>query len=256
MIVHFLKEDALETLRTNLHDNLKHYAEPTNKWIYDYFGDENPFGEFKTEFPDFKLSFDESKTAGENEVNNAILLYRSMKLLSDTQATDERLWSGICHSDLYSYFNTRWKYNDVSNIKEKSLYSRYFFAHNKKRSLMTNCLSRLWWLGRLTIDETQPDPLKLIKYFIYDFAQKSLVIFSSNFTNNYHILSGLINALIYLDKIGYCINHLSKDMVYKEAAKYLNVFGGTCILDYFSSGEISEKVINHMKSLPGAQFDA
>ena len=43
MKVHFLTENALEALRTNLNANLKHYSDETNDWIYDYFGTENPF---------------------------------------------------------------------------------------------------------------------------------------------------------------------------------------------------------------------
>lgn len=39
-----------------------------------------------------------------------------------------------------------------------------------------------------------------------------------------------------------------------EATKYLNVLGGTYILDYFTSEEIEEKVIKYMKSLKGASF--
>ena len=43
MKVHFLTENALEALRTNLKKgNLRHYADETNDWIFDYFGAENP----------------------------------------------------------------------------------------------------------------------------------------------------------------------------------------------------------------------
>ena len=41
-----------------------------------------------------------------------------------------------------------------------------------------------------------------------------------------------------------------------EATKYLNVLGGTYILDYFTSEEIEEKVIKYMKSIKGATISS
>ena len=94
MKVHFLTENALEALRTNLTANLRHYAENNNDWIYEYFGSENPFMEYKQDFPEFTLSFDSYEELGKINVSNTIVLYSAMKSLTDTQATDERLWAG------------------------------------------------------------------------------------------------------------------------------------------------------------------
>lgn len=64
MKVHFLTENALEALRVNINGNLKHYADKNNDWIYNYFGEESPFREYKQEFPEFKLSFNTEDDAG------------------------------------------------------------------------------------------------------------------------------------------------------------------------------------------------
>lgn len=75
MKVHFLKENSLEALRTNLSGNLNNYRQPTNQWILDYFGeDENPFGEYKYKFPDFQLEFNDQESLGELDVSNTIAL--------------------------------------------------------------------------------------------------------------------------------------------------------------------------------------
>ena len=95
MKVHFLTENALEALRVNLKENLRHYADKNNDWIYSYFGDESPFIEYKQEFPEFKLTVDAEEDMGKNDVKNTITLYSAMKNLTDTQATDERLWSTL-----------------------------------------------------------------------------------------------------------------------------------------------------------------
>ncbi len=254
MKVHFLTENALEALRTNFKGNLRHYADDTNDWIYEYFGTDSPFIEYKQEFPDFKLSFNANEDIGKMDVNNTITLYSAMRTLTDTQATDERLWAGMCHCDFWEFLKERWQVTSYHSLKDTNVMTRYFFAHNKKRSLVTNSLAKLWWIGRLTYDESRTDPFELTKYLTTDFSTKSLVIFSNNYISNPTVTIGLFSALKHLEDDGYKIKGKTSRDIYYEATKYLNVLGGTYILDYFTSEEIEEKVIKYMKSLKGASF--
>ena len=251
MKVHFLTENALEALRTNLTANLRHYAENTNDWIYEYFGSENPFMEYKQDFPEFTLSFNPDEKKKKIDVNNTIVLYSHMKSLTDTQATDERLWAGMCHCDFWSFLHERWGMSNKNMIDRNNTESRYFFSkqQNKKRSLITNSLSRLWWVGRMTYDENRKDPFELTKYLSMSglITSAILPLFSNNYISNKEIFVGLITALQTLENEGYDTSNRKQMMV--EATKYLNVLGGTYILDYFTSEEIEERVIKYMKSL-------
>ena len=112
----------------------------------------------------------------------------------------------------------------------------------------------MWWIGRLTYDESRTDPFELTKYLTTDFSTKSLVIFSNNYISNPTVTIGLFSALKHLEDDGYKIKGKTSRDIYYEATKYLNVLGGTYILDYFTSEEIEEKVIKYMKSLKGASF--
>lgn len=248
MKIHFLKRDALEALRTNINSNLKHYADETNDWIYNYFNETSPFLEYKNPVNDFELINHDNMELSKSDVLNAISLYSSMKDISDTQATDERLWAGLCHCDFWGFLKDRWaKENDILNCKQ--INTRYFFAHNRKRSLITNTLSRLWWLGRLTYDSDRKNPFELTHYFENDFSTKIHIIFSNNFMSSRNVSLGMISALKQLEQEGFKINGKEKRAVYYEATKYLNVLGGTYILDYFSQDEISQKVTNYLKKL-------
>ena len=253
MKVHFLTENALEALRANLRGNLRHYADATNDWIYDYFGSDNPFMEYKQEFPDFQLKFNANDDLGKIDVNNTLTLYCAMRSLTDTQATDERLWSGMCHNDFWGFLKERWQVNSYHDLKDKTIKSRYFFAHDKKRSLFTNSLAKLWWIGRLTYDENRSDPFELTKYLANKYSSKYLVIFSNNYISNKTITIGLFSALKRLEDDGY---EIKGKETYSEATKYLNVLGGTYILDYLTSEEIEEKVIKYMKSIKGATISS
>ena len=249
MKLHFVKESCLETLRHNLNSNLKLYRNDTNEWVAKECGEE-PFIEFKMEVPDFELSYDGSLEAGAQDVQNAITLYSALKGLTDTQATEERLWSGLCHGDFYGFLHKRWDMANLKKIESNEVATRYFFFKGQKRALFTNTLSRLWWCARLTYNTDFKDPFELTRYFADDFTTKMLMIFSNNYMANKDVVKGLILALQQLEKEGFALpNQKKKREVYYEATRYLNVLGGTCILDFFSAEEIHDKVLGHLKAL-------
>ena len=92
----------------------------------------------------------------------------------------------------------------------------------------------------------------MTKYLIDDYATKMLIIFSNNYISNHDITVGLFSALKYLEDIGYKIKGKRRRDVYYEATKYLNVLGGTYVLDYFTSEELEQKILKYMKSIKGA----
>lgn len=251
MKLHFIKESCLETLRHNMKSNLKLYRNDTNEWVAKECGEE-PFIEFKMEVPDFELSFVPSLETSAQDIQNAITLYSALKGLTDTQATEERLWSGLCHGDFYDFLQKRWDMANAPKIKENEIATRYFLSKDQspKRALFTNSLSKLWWCTRLTYNEDFDDPFELTRYFASDFTTKALIIFSNNFMANKQVVKGLISALKKMENEGFVLSSQKKKRgVYYEAARYLNVLGGTHVLDFFSAEEIQEKVENHLKSI-------
>lgn len=111
--------------------------------------------------------------------------------------------------------------------------------------MFRNTLSRLWWLGRLTYDETRKDPFELTRYWEEDFSTKMLILFSNNYMANPELTKGLVSALIDLESRG-LPSGMSRRDVYYQASQYMNVYGGIHILDYYSAEEIKEKIIRYM----------
>ena len=252
MVIHFLKEDCLTSLKANIAGNLKHYSEPTNDWVYEFFDGENPFQEYKFQIDDFQFDTEisEEHDLSKQDVENVIRLYSAMKNLTDTQASDERLWAGLTHGDFWDYMYQRWNIRKTSGDPIILNQTRYFFRSTDggRRALFMNSLARLWWIGRLTYSRERKDPFELTRYMNGDFATKSLVLFSSNYTSNPNVIHGLFEALLALEKEGFSCGKKSRD-VYYQATRYLNIFGGFHILDYYSKEEIKNKVLNYMHSL-------
>jgi hypothetical protein len=245
MKLYFLKEYALDTLKGNISSNLSDYTKPSNNWINEFFHEDSVFVEYKKEVSDFTLDMSFEKPE-ESDIQNIKTLYSAMKNLNETEATDERLWAGLAHGQFWSFMRYRWSL-DSKFPTEREILSRFFFGQSKRRSLITNTLSKYWWIGKLTYDEKRSNPFELTEYLKHDFATRILILFSSNYSSNATIVRALISTLIMYQKQGINIDRYT----FTEVTKYLNVLGGTYILDYFNEDELSEKIskkINYLLS--------
>lgn len=244
MRIQFLKESALENLKTNIDANIDKYSESSNSWVYDYFGDENPFLEYKQEVGEIKLNMSAERPET-TDTENAKILYLALKDVDNSQASDERLWAGLAHGQLWEFMIYRCKLSETK-ITADSIKSNFFFKQNPRRAVIVNTIARLWWVGRLTYDENnKEDPFYALKYFETDFGTKVLTLFSSNFTNNPKVTLALIKAILDIEKVDEKISRQE----YQALIRYLNMIGGTLILDYLSEDEIKEKLKKYFNTI-------
>ena len=215
MILNFLKEISLETLRKNIEINLENYKATTNDWIFKFFDDSSPFLEFKKDVPQFNLDTS-SERPEQTDLENVRILYSSMKHLSVVEAATENL---------------------IKNT--------FFFSHGKRKSLIMHPLARLWWTGHLVYDGTRADPFELLNVFKTDFRTKLLYLFSSNFSNSPTVTKAFLSAIYDFEKNGVKI----KTKLFNEIIIYLNILGGTYLLDYFEENELKEKITEKIDNL-------
>ena len=123
MKLSIMKKDALNTLKASLkYTYPKYYTQKTNKWIYDICGDE-PFQEF-VEIPDFDLApLDTGLSSGEIDLLNCKIVYENLSFLTESQASDERLWVGLTHGVFYDY------------MRKQSFYNWFLFKTRKQAEL-------------------------------------------------------------------------------------------------------------------------
>lgn len=128
MKLYFMKQSALDYMKANIKTiYINYYRKKTNQWILDLF-DYDPF-EFFMEVPDFELAAI-TKKRGETELENCRILYSNLFNISESQASDERLWAGLCNSTFYDYVRKRWDYDnlELKDAKKDSetILSRFF----------------------------------------------------------------------------------------------------------------------------------
>lgn len=245
MKLYIMKREALETLKANLPVVYgKYYTESTNKWITDICG-EDPFIEFK-DVTEFKLAdLDSDLTPGEIDLNNCKILYEKLQFLSESQASDERLWAGLTHTTFYEYMRKRWKYGygkkPKSGEKESgAIMTRFFYKNSGRSGFYRNTLAKCWWVGHNTFDPNNPanhfesldiigsnDLNSKINEFFYNFS----------FSSNPHIMAALVEALRQFKEDGKSL--LVRDHI-RPAMSYLNAVGGSVVIDCLEKEAITE----------------
>jgi hypothetical protein len=235
-----IEEDSLYGIKSNLSQLTSKFILPDSSWIDEYFG-RSPFIDSRFVVDEFALDMSQEKPFL-TEFENAHRVYNHLNFLSDSQASDERLWAGLCLSHFWKYTQYRWEIINkcsVENVKQ-----HFFFGFGARRSLTRNAMARLWWIGRLTHDPKRKDPFELTR-FVCENSDYIMHILERNTSNSSKITRTFIAALLDARKEGNAIN---TDIV-GELSKYLNLLGGTYILDCLPEDVIYSKILLRARSL-------
>lgn len=243
MKLHFFKQDALDYFESNVKSNIDHYSDSNNQWVFDQF--EEPFEEVEINCSPFELYINPDDTT-KMDCYNIKIIYSALKELTESQACDERLWSGLCHSDFYEYTQARWsnQRQAESMKKESVIKGRYFYSQDSK-SKTRHTLAKLWWIGKMVYDEQTPEnPL----HFVDTLARKDMGtrvsdVFTSGFSRNMHLLRPFLNVV---DEYDSKIRLMSADY-FRSLAQYLNILGGLYLVDYLDEKEIEDKLKERIK---------
>ena len=234
MKLQFVSYDNLDTIKSNLPIWVENFKSDSSDWLKTELGN-SLFTDTKfSEAPDFVLDMSEEKPFM-TEAENAKRVYGNLRFLSDSQASDERLWAGFCLGPFWEYVKYRWAIDQkcrVSNVQQ-----HFMFGFGARRSLTRNALSRLWWIGRLTYDESRTDSWELTK-FVCENADYIMHILERNTSNNPNIIRPFLSAVIDARNNGLQIDTNTVG----ELSKYLNLLGGIYILDCLPSEKIYKKI--------------
>lgn len=244
MKAHVITQDTLQDLRVNYEAYKNHYYRCDHEWFDAYFNQEGKTLETNIEFEMPELSFDPDYALSDRI--NVKQIYHALQHLSATQATQERVWSGLAHLQFREFIFYRLR-EELANKKDDRINTALFFKNGNKRSLFVHILARLWWVGYMTYDSDHRDnPFWLTDFFCQkDFSARAVVFFSSNFTSNRVITRGILRALIRLEEQGVKI---TRDY-FVQSTKYLNVVGGAMILDMLTVDEVEEMVTKRLKKV-------
>ncbi len=251
MKLYFMKQDAVDFMKHNMERLYTHYYHDlSNEWMEREYGS-NPFSEFM-EVPDFELAEIEAMSIGEVDFENCKILYNNLRMLSESQCSDERLWAGLCNGTFYGYMRKRYQYQ-IKQLKKKetdvsAIISRFFFSGRTRAGFYRNGLAKCWWVGRATFDKDNENHFERLDIIgSNDLTTKISDIFYSNtFSSNPMILAGICDAIKYFQDRG---QTLDEKKHVRASMQYLNAIGGATLLDVLTKEEISKIIISRVLSI-------
>lgn len=195
----------------------------------------------KSQFLNPKIDFIMTKGINpkDTDYENAKLVYENFKNLTESQASDFRLWSGYAIEDeVYNYLKYRWK-NDARTI----LY-RVSYRDAGKRGLLYHGIARLWWLSYLTYDDSKSDKYELTKFtFEYPHIMEKMIY--RNFSNSKNVRHGIIEGIkLFIDNGGkYTTSKID------ELYKHISMISGVNLLDIIPKEKIKAITLNFLIEL-------
>lgn len=245
MKLYIMKREALEMLKDNLPTVYgKYYTESSNKWIEDIFG-ENPFIEFK-DVSEFKLAdLDSDMTPGEIDLSNCRIIYEKLQFLSESQASDERLWAGLAHTTFYEYLRKRWGYGhgkkpQGAEKEASAIMTRFFYKTSGRSGFYRNTLAKCWWVGHNTYDpHNERNHFESLDIIGSNDLNSKITefFFSFTFSSNPDIMAAIVDALRRFKENGKAL--LVRDHI-RPAMSYLNAVGGSVVIDCLDKEAITE----------------
>ena len=202
-----------------------------------------------------KLIFGSSLTTSESDAKNAYTVFGAMKNLSPHQATDERLWVYLSHTECKTYATNRWlsdkKPADGRKIKREV---SHFFVPSKSRIrniFRSNAVSRLWWLGYLAHQVAPDDPKQFLEIILYrqDVANQ---ILTRSTTANRLILTSIYEVL--KEDWGKDRKLLQRSEFRNWMSK-INIYGGVVLLDALNAVQMKNTIQRFSEEILSARAD-
>ena len=203
-----------------------------------------------------KLIFGSSLTTSESDAKNAYTVFGAMKNLSPHQATDERLWVYLSHTECKTYATNRWlsdkKPADGRKIKKEI---SHFFVPSKSRTrniFRSNAVSRLWWLGYLAHQVAPDDPKQFLEIILYrqDVANQ---ILTRSTTANRLILTSIYEVL--KEDWGKDRKLLQR-IEFRNWMSKINIYGGVILLDALNATQKKNSIQRFSEAILSASADS
>ena len=245
MYLNYLTEDAYDLLWRNVESNVEKYKD-SDSWVQNFFGNESYFKTSKgvnvnSFVPCYTPGEKSDAQKSEEDLTNVRLLYDAFKSLTPLQATNKYMWTYLCHADDYcrKYIIDRWMNNERENTIKKR-----FFVRGNADLLNDNALSRLWWYGYLTYDESNSNHYVLTEILLMNQTVCTDIIDTLNRMNFDRIKGVLLALKTFKEEIGDAKG--ISDYV-RRANKYLNHYAASTTMELLAYDEIQKIYLGYLR---------
>jgi hypothetical protein len=232
------RQSFADALKNGVPSNLANYHRD-DKWVSQLGTRTSREIETRVEMKS-ALSLDEPDDESLKDLENAIRVHKALQILTPLQARDSRVWTRLAQVDCWKYMRARWPIErwekDGADKAARNVVERYFVPRSDSRAQLRNGIARLWWTAYLTYDSTRDNPYELTGVLLstLDITQQ---ILERNMGRGPDILSGFLEFLLQNRAELLTGGDKNRDRI-RRLAKFLNMYGGVCLLDCLSETDI------------------
>lgn len=235
----YFSMQAVRELWDNVPNNLDLYFSSTSHPFQERGGDTR---DSRISKPDLSELEDSIASTPSLDRANAQVVYRELKDLTPHQASDQRLWTYLCHRTCPTYVSRRWlkerPSNDAAAVRKVQ---SHFFANSNRVLIRDNGLSRLWWLGKIASDVAPESPDGFLSMVLHRQDISSSLVGRPTVTSNTRVLRVIYNEMLihWKDDDN---RQLFERYTFRRWMRSLNRKGGICLLDAMPDDALSDLV--------------
>lgn len=182
---------------------------------------------------------------GEADARSAMLVYGKLDKLTPQQASDERLWTYLCHVECPKYVARRWLDKRPATDEEAARKVRnHFFANGNRALIRDNGLSRLWWLGFIAHEVDPSDPKAFLDLLLHRQDVRSALIERPSVSMNRRVLRSIYQVMLKYREID---KTLFERAPFRSWMIGLNRRGGFVLLDSLPEQRLAELLEDEAK---------
>lgn len=187
---------AVETLRGSVEDRLDWYYDPQGR--DSSLPETDAARESRVDAAAIRgeLMSTDHGGLGEADAQSAMLVYGKLDKLTPQQASDERLWTYLCHVECPDYVAQRWLEKRPGTDEEAARkVLNHFFVRGNRALIRDNGLSRLWWLGFIAHEVDPSDPKAFLDLLLHRQDVRSALIERPSVSMNRHVLRSIYKVM-------------------------------------------------------------
>lgn len=240
----YLSEEGLHMLKSTFDDNIPSYLSGEKE----HFQKILQYGEYLIdstyEAEDFTSQLKYTGNNDTDDLHNIKVVYEALKHIPPYIMMEDRFWAALNHTVMWEYIQKRRKKEFNVEGAQKNIYNSFFTHtnHGVKRGTYVNCVSRLWWAGKLTYQKGVNNPYELTEELCKSgFASTILILSSSNIMSRNETRLSFLKVIGKLRKMG--IEVKRQDIVL--GIRYLNLVAGSTLIDILSAEELECMILKY-----------
>lgn len=195
-------------------------------------------GRYDPDFPtgdELKKALISSDCNASSDASDSLAVYALLNSLTPQQASDERLWVGLTHFELYEYVRKRWRTilrHDTSKEAKTRYIRSHWFVSGSRGFYRDNGVSRLWWMGRILTNiarETDLASKRVGDLLLRQADVRANLIERSTTASNIPVASEIVLSLEHFLENNRA--RIYDRQVFRQWMININQLGGTLLLD-------------------------